>query len=390
MSSLSLPTFDLVDGDDEDAAEDSGDSWTRQSLIGGVFLVVFAWGLIALSTVRAIQSDGSVFSRVIGVAIPIALASTLVAGAIGIAFYGLRDQVLRIGGWTLLGTMSFTAAVGLNILGLNVVQPDSTLLAYMLLNAAAGGAVLGFLVGVYDGYQRQLQHDLAAERDRARALSQRLEVINRVLRHDIRNQVQIIRSHTENLQRGTESPDAAAAAIQRANTRLFRTADSVRRIEPLLAGEEIDCQQIDIASAARTVGEKVEGEYDALDVEYDLPSTQYVLAPALIDLAIEHVLSNAVVHNDSASPAAEVAIEPADDGSSIDLTVTDNGPGIPDDKPVLEAAEGESQLEHSSGFGLWLVKWIVETADGDLDIRTPEDSALGTKVRLRLPRPPDS
>lgn len=387
MSSLSLPTFDLVDGDDDD---ESSDSWTRQSLIGGIFLVVFAWGLIALSTVRAIQSDGSVFSRAVGVAIPIALASTLVAGAIGIAFYGLRDQVLRIGAWTLLGTLSFTSAVGLNILGLDIIQPESTLLTYMLLNAAAGGAVLGFLVGVYDGYQRQLQHDLAEERDRARALSQRLEVINRVLRHDIRNQVQIIRSHTENLSRGTESPDAAAAAIQRANTRLFRTADSVRRIEPLLAGETVDCQQIDIASAARTVGERIEGEYDMLDIEYDLPPTQYVLAPQLIDLAIEHVLSNAVVHNDSASPAAKVALESAEDGSWIDLTVTDNGPGIPDDEPVLEAAEGESQLEHSSGFGLWLVKWIVETGDGDLDIQNSEKPDAGTRVRLRLTRSPDS
>lgn len=69
------------------------------------------------------------------------------------------------------------------------------------------------------------------------------------------------------------------------------------------------------------------------------------------------------------------------------LTIADTGPGIPDTEPLC-SDDPVSQLRHSSGFGLWFVKWVVEDADGDLSVCTPTDSDTGTVVTVRLPTPP--
>jgi hypothetical protein len=72
-------------------------------MIGIGSLLGLGWVLIALTTVRAMQSDASVFSRTVGLAIPVALALTLFAGAAGIVLYGLEGQAFRISVWTCVG-----------------------------------------------------------------------------------------------------------------------------------------------------------------------------------------------------------------------------------------------------------------------------------------------
>jgi len=48
---------------------------------------------------------------------------------------------------------------------------------------------------------------------------------------------------------------------------------------------------------------------------------------------------------------------------------------------VLERGR-ETDLNHGSGIGLWLVRWTATTLEGDLDF----DTSDGTTVTVRLPR----
>jgi sensor histidine kinase regulating citrate/malate metabolism len=50
---------------------------------------------------------------------------------------------------------------------------------------------------------------------------------------------------------------------------------------------------------------------------------------------------------------------------------------------VLEEKQ-ESKLQHGSGVGLWLVRWIAERSGGELSIAQTDE---GSWVALRLPTP---
>lgn len=362
----------------------------RNAFVGIGILLGLGWVLVVFNTVRAIQSDASVYSRLVGIAIPLALAFTLFAGTAGITFYGLYQQSLRIAGWTVLGTAAVTIAISLNIVGFEIVQPDYTLALYMVVNAAAGGAVLGFLIGVYDAQQQQLQRQLQGETKRATDLSQRLSVINRVLRHDTRNQAQIIKSNTEKLLTDTQQPVAAAESIQAANDRLIELSEEARELESLLSRETLQNERIDIVSTVRNAGEVVQGYHESLQISYDLSDEQYVHAPPLIEQALEQVFSNAAEHSDADQPCVDVSLAVDTSRSQpVQLAIADNGPGIPDGEPILNDDAEETQLHHSSGVGLWFVTWIVNDAGGHLDIETRENPDSGTTVTLRFPLPPE-
>lgn len=382
-----LVTWEHVTGNTRDTDEGVDVPATRKSLVGIGTLLGLAWILVVLNTVRAMQSNAGVSSRVVGFAIPLALAFTLFAGAVGITYYGLTQHSFRIACWTALGTIVVMLAVILNTLGLEAVRPDFQLAMFMLTNAAAGGAVLGLMVGVYDAHQQRVTTDLQRKTGTARALSQRLSVINRILRHDTRNQAQIIQSHTETLLSGDADTETAATNIKDANDRLAKLADQARELQSLLDGNGARNEVIDVIDAVREAGRTVGAVHEELIIEYDLPERQVVDASPLVEQAVEQLLYNAVEHNDTDHPRVRVGLTVDQDRATpVELVVEDNGPGIREDEPVRTGAVEETQLRHSSGVGLWYVRWMVEDVGGTMEIETTDDGT-GTIVRLRFPTP---
>lgn len=63
------------------------------------------------------------------------------------------------------------------------------------------------------------------------------------------------------------------------------------------------------------------------------------------------------------------------------MWVADKGPGIgPDERAVILSGE-ETPLQHGSGVGLWLVKWVVRNVGGTLSF----GDGPGTTVEIELP-----
>lgn len=74
------------------------------------------------------------------------------------------------------------------------------------------------------------------------------------------------------------------------------------------------------------------------------------------------------------------AEERADGGAEVE--VADAGSGVPESElqPLFSPAEGP--LFHTTGLGLWLIYWIVESSRGELGVETGED---GTTLRMTFP-----
>jgi len=67
------------------------------------------------------------------------------------------------------------------------------------------------------------------------------------------------------------------------------------------------------------------------------------------------------------------------------LAILDNGDGSPErERALITDDRTETRLEHSSGLGLWIAKWIVEQYDGTLSVK-PNPDSHGSNVVIELP-----
>ncbi len=212
---------------------------------------------------------------------------------------------------------------------------------------------------------------------------QRLSVLNRVLRHNLRNDLNVVLMRLEELVDEYGIEDSRVDLVREKGQRLVEFGDTVRALDRRLERLDGGAVTRDMAELVRQQCETVRSSYPDATVELDTPETCPVRAGEMVELAVENLLENAVIHGMGADPGDRTVtahVEP--DGREVVVHIADNGPGIPDAE--LEALSSQEQaLRHGSGFGLWVAKWCVEWNDGELTIDRPAEG--GTVATVRLP-----
>ncbi|MFC7071541.1 sensor histidine kinase [Halovenus rubra] len=233
------------------------------------------------------------------------------------------------------------------------------------------GTELGMVLSLRDVTERELRE-------------QRLSVLNRVLRHNLRNKIEVIKSRAEVL--GDEiAEDAIGGDFGDSYTEtIVDTADEIaglgkeaRTIDKFVS-ESTHEQRVDISVAVRTTLASVGADDTDVAVSVDVPDSATVTTnQTALTGALDSALDNALTYADS-----RVSITVADKPQRYHITVADDGPGIPDSE--LAAIEGgtETALQHGTGLGLWQLKWAVRSIDGTLSFETTD----GTTVEITVPR----
>lgn len=215
-----------------------------------------------------------------------------------------------------------------------------------------------------------------------RQREQRLSVMNRVLRHDIRNDLNVVSGYASLVaDDGEDEVDRRAAAetiVQRVDS-MTELADKVRSVERALDSEMRPREPFDLGPRLRETVADAERDAPDATIEYVGPDVVPVEAIPLVGIAFDNLVENAVRHGGD-SPTIEVRVELGDETV---VTVSDDGPGIPDHELEAIRGDGETPLQHASGFGLWLVQWFVTHSGGHLSLSTGES---GTVSRVTLPR----
>ncbi|ELZ08277.1 PAS sensor protein [Halovivax asiaticus JCM 14624] len=216
----------------------------------------------------------------------------------------------------------------------------------------------------------------------------RVEVLNRVLRHDLRNGMNIIEGSAERLASMTNSPEAARywQAIQDRTAELISLAEKTRAVERTIDRDITAAGPIDATEVVEHAIGRLTEQYPDAEVDRELESTALVRADDLLVDAVYNVLENAVQHTDRDDPTIGVTMrEVGEDPETVSIAVADDGPGIPDEeRQLLEEDREITQLRHASGLGLWLVDWVVTQSGGEL--RFEENEPRGTVVELSVPK----
>jgi len=212
---------------------------------------------------------------------------------------------------------------------------------------------------------------------------QLFEVLNRVLRHNLRNDLGVVSGLGALLaDRASEDSSELGQTIERKSEELLDLGEKARDLEAI-ANRDIEPEQVDIDSLLADLVAQYRNEYPDVTFDISIRTDRALCAGDEIEEALSELIENAVKHNTAAEP--RVTIDVRDEDEWVVLSVEDNGPGI-DDMEANVISKGEEQaLEHGSGLGRWLINWIVTRYGGSFQVQQRENSDAGTQATVRLP-----
>ncbi|ELZ80441.1 pas domain s-box [Haloferax larsenii JCM 13917] len=213
----------------------------------------------------------------------------------------------------------------------------------------------------------------------------RLSVLDRVLRHNIRNKLNLVLAHSSALEdRPDEETQRHARGIRAAAESLAELSDSARRFKSSIRPENTHATPQDISECVSRVADEARTQFPNATLEVDQDEPVWGVVHEAFELAIDELVQNAIQHADHDDPTVELTVEQHE--STISVLVADDGPGLSEmDRDIVLRGE-ESPLEHGLGLGLWLVRWTIDNSGGTIDVR--ENEPRGTIVEVRVPRPP--
>jgi PAS domain S-box-containing protein len=213
-----------------------------------------------------------------------------------------------------------------------------------------------------------------------RRRERQLYVMDNLLRHNVRNEVNVVLGEAELIEE--EAPDVSdrTAVIRRTGEDLLASAEKEREIIDLLTGEARG-QRLDVAEVIAGAVETTRERFPEATITADTPDGVAVYALDELRSALVELLENAIRHGEGSTPWVRVGARR--EGESVTVTVEDDAPPIPPvEANVLTGDHEMDSIYHSSGLGLWLVYWVVDLSDGKIDVARTDS---GNRVSVSVP-----
>lgn len=321
---------------------------------------------LALSTVGSVVSLGLFF---VGVALARSGFST--------------TNVVRISVWNLLGVVVLGSVMVANLFYQGQVGTELRDPAFTVANLLALGAAAHVIIGFYDA-RRVRAEQLAKER-------QKIAVLNRVIRHNLRNSATVLQGHGDILAESVEDESLVRSAevISQHAATIGSLAENAKRVIQVYERGQSDVRPRNVSAVVEEVADEAAQSFPeasvSLTVDDDTAEECWAEADSGVSLALSELVENAVEHNDDESPTVDLSLTADDEW--VTLGVRDDGPGIPvHEKAVITGEDELTQLQHGNGLGLWVVKAVADVSGGVLGFEEPENGGSTVTLRLRRSR----
>jgi two-component system OmpR family sensor kinase len=343
--------------------------------LGGLVIAAVGFGLTRYTVIESLRPDASLVGFLVSEAPALVAGFGLTAFGVAVAISSRDPGRSRlIAGWCLLGTAGMGGVIALTYAA-DWPVALSTAESRLIANALVGGAVGGTLTGVRSAATRRHRRDVARQADR-------LTVLNRLLRHEVLNKVNVVAGYATT---GGSTADTAPDAW----TVVRRHADAIdETIEDVgLLTESSTPQPVALAAKIREAADAVRAEHPEGVVELDSVPEVTVRGVPHLDVLFEHLIENAVVHGDRERPTARVRVETDDPSGVVRVHVVDDGPGLPPaQQRLVRGAVAPEEDDPQVGFGLAIVRLMLDDIGGDLRVETPVADGRGTALTVTLPR----
>ena len=208
--------------------------------------------------------------------------------------------------------------------------------------------------------------------------SEIVSVLTRVLRHNIRNKLSIVKGYL-NAQPQQSSQGLSSDAAIDAVDEVLNLSEEARKLEQILQ-ESSDRRTVELTREIRQIVADIADQVPAASITVDIPESIDYFARPTLPLAIREIIENAAEY---AGETPDISVKVTGTDEVVTVSIQDDGPGIPEEEQAVIAEGTETPLVHSMGLGHWIARTIVTKHDGDIDT---DVSAEGTTVTISLPR----
>lgn len=350
----------------------------------GTAITGVGFGLCAAMFVQLVGGFPSPLGLVFGGLFPFGLAAAVALGGVFLIRSSFdAEQSAHVGIWWAVGSV-VAGATGLAIIvfeatsGVTLLDPRLVVAG----NAATGG-LGGLVVGWYDARRLAIAAERERERQRLADEHEKLVLLNRIVRHDIGNDLQVIAGMGDLLE--THVDDDGEDALDRLQRTTAEAIDLTERIREFVSVLENEDDTLHPVSIRRIVGTQLDNARErhpnvTITVTDDLPDVE-VLADELLATVVHNLVSNAIAHNDTDDPHVDVDVETT--SGVVRLRVADDGPGVPDSMKGTLFERGELGTDsEGTGIGLYIVDMLVERYGGEVWVEDSDDSGAAFVVEL--------
>jgi len=198
-----------------------------------------------------------------------------------------------------------------------------------------------------------------------RRSEQRLQVLNRVLRHDLKNDTNVIGGYANLLRNHVdEEGDDYLDIIDRKVETLTHLSDPSPR-DRRHAPQGRRAAEIDLSELVTRLCESLESSFPRATVTVSTPGAAVVCADELLESAVRNVLENAVVHNDGDQPIVEVAVDPDGEGTASPSRTTAQDPRGRAERVLGGPRDGARTRERAGALARPLDRHRVRRRTGD-------------------------
>ena len=207
-----------------------------------------------------------------------------------------------------------------------------------------------------------------------------LEVYTQLMRHDLRNDLQALLGSIELAEMFMD------LNTERAKENLTQSLSLGNRMVHLLHVFSLPLvlPRTDLVEHIKEVAHEAQYTHPDLKIEIfsesEVSRTTFTTS-RLLPMVWQNIFRNAAQY---AGDSPTVRVDIALDENDFVITISDNGPGIPENKKESLFKRGTRSESEESGLGLYLSKLVLESHGGTIELVDNPDQA-GTEFIIRIP-----
>lgn len=233
-----------------------------------------------------------------------------------------------------------------------------------------------------------LMYDMSHVGDLQRAIDEFISIAS----HEMRTPLTVIANYADTIKNAGVPGDTQhiAERIQEVSTELLALVNDMLDISKLESGKDNGTPApVDVGSLARRLTDDFSRETQSRNITVATTIADNTMAFAdatLLKRVLTNLLSNACKYTPD---GGNVTISSVAAGDNIEVSITDSGVGIPTDKVAaifekfVRLESDRSTVTHGTGLGLPIVKKIVESWGGSIQVES--DGRHGSRFYFTVP-----